>query len=319
MRFNRLDLNLLVALDHLLHLRSVSGAAERLNMTQSAMSNALLRLRQYFDDDLLVKVGRRLELTPRGEALKDAVRDVLVRVEWTIATKSQFDPAHSDREFNILVSDYTLATLVPRILAQCQKVARHIRFNFLYQYDVPERLLDRGDVDLVIIPTEFCSRRHPSDVVLEEEFLGIVWKHGKLAQKKEISRRDFLEASHVVMQPGCGAQSLESMYFRQLGLVRQVDVTTYSFNTIPWLIVSTDRIATIHARLARQAEAMLPIKVVRLPFRLPRMRQSMQWHRYRSQDAGLVWLRAMIREAGMDSGHIGKARSPTSGRPRRIA
>jgi LysR family transcriptional regulator, nod-box dependent transcriptional activator len=81
MRFNRLDLNLLVALDHLLHLRSVSGAAERLNMTQSAMSNALLRLRQYFDDDLLVKVGRRLELTPRGEALKDAVRDVLVRVE----------------------------------------------------------------------------------------------------------------------------------------------------------------------------------------------------------------------------------------------
>ena len=113
MRFNKLDLNLLVALDHLLNLRSVSGAAARMNMTQSAMSNALLRLREYFGDDLLVKIGRRMELTPRGEALKDAVRDVLVRVEWTIATTADFDPAQSDRQFNVLVSDYTLATLVP--------------------------------------------------------------------------------------------------------------------------------------------------------------------------------------------------------------
>ena len=113
MRFNKLDLNLLVALDHLLNLRSVSGAAARMNMTQSAMSNALLRLREYFGDDLLVKIGRRMELTPRGEALKDAVRDVLVRVEWTIATTADFDPARSDRQFNVLVSDYTLATLVP--------------------------------------------------------------------------------------------------------------------------------------------------------------------------------------------------------------
>src|SRR5579862_6764962 len=109
MRYNKLDLNLLVALDHLLHLRSVSGAAERMNMTQSAMSNALFRLREYFKDDLLVKIGRRMELTPRAESLKDAVRDILVRVEWTVAATSQFDPARSERQFNVLVSDYSLA------------------------------------------------------------------------------------------------------------------------------------------------------------------------------------------------------------------
>ena len=67
MRFNKLDLNLLVALDHLLNLRNVSEAAARMNMTQSAMSNALLRLREYFDDNLLVKIGRQMELTPRAE------------------------------------------------------------------------------------------------------------------------------------------------------------------------------------------------------------------------------------------------------------
>ena len=299
MRFNKLDLNLLVALDHLLHLRSVSGAAAHMNMTQSAMSNALLRLRDYFDDDLLVKIGRRLELTPRGESLKDAVRDVLVRVEWTIATPSEFDPAKSDRQFTILVSDYTLATLIPQVLTLCQGVSQTVRFNFLHQVDAPERLLERGDVDLLIIPSEFCSRRHPFEVILEEEFCAIVWSRGKLAGGK-LSRRDFVEASHVVMQPPGGVQSLESVFFKQYGVSRRVDVTTYSFSTMPLLVAGTERIATVHRRLARQAEQALPIKILDLPFRIPKMKQAAQWHKYRSQDAGLIWLREVIRQSAKD-------------------
>ena len=296
MRFNKLDLNLLVALDHLLHLRSVSGAAERMNMTQSAMSNALLRLREYFNDDLLVKFGRRMELTPRAEALKDPVRDVLVRVEWTVATTSEFDPAQSERQFNILVSDYTLATLVPRILARCARISESLRFSFQHQVDSPERLLDRGDVDLLIIPSEFCSRRHPSEVILQEEFRAIVWSEGKLAGRR-LTRREFTKASHVVMQPPSGAQSLESVYFKQYDVTRRNDVTTYNFSTIPHLIVGTDRIATIHGRLAQLAQRTLPIRIIDLPFRLPKMKQVVQWHKYRSQDAGLIWLRSIIREA----------------------
>jgi LysR family nod box-dependent transcriptional activator len=293
MRFKRLDLNLLVALDHLLNLRSVSAAAERMSLTQSAMSNALQRLRDYFDDDLLVKVGRRLELTPRAEALKGPVRDVLVRVEWTIATTSQFDPSISARQFTLLVSDYSLATLIPRVLARCRKVAQTVRFNFLHQVESPERLLDRGDVDLVMIPYDFCSKRHPAEVILEERFCAIVWRHGNLARGK-LTRREFADASHIVMQPPGGAHSLESMYFKQQGVERRIDVTSYSFNTIPHLIVGTDRIATLHERLARQAERTLPIKVLELPIRLPKMKQAVQWHKYRSQDAGLIWLRDLI-------------------------
>ena len=296
MRFKNLDLNLLVALDQLLHLRSVSGAALRLNMTQSAMSNALGRLRGYFGDDLLVKVGRQLELTPRADALKDAVRDVLVRVDWTIAATSEFDPTKSDRKFNILTSDYTLATLAPEALRRCREASRTISFNFLHQYDTPENLLNRGDVDLVIIPQDFCARAHPHEVLYEEEFRAIVWKHGALA-KTRITRREFSEASHVVMQPPGNAQSLETVYFRRQDIIRRAEVTTYSFNTIPLLVIGTDRIATIHSRLARQAEQLLPIRIVDIPFRLPKMKQAMQWHKFRTQDAGLIWLRGVFREA----------------------
>ena len=76
----------------MLRLRSISRAAEQMNMSQSAMSNALTRLRQYFDDQILVQVGRRLELTPRAEAMQDAVRDILVRVDAAISSESEFDP-----------------------------------------------------------------------------------------------------------------------------------------------------------------------------------------------------------------------------------
>ena len=296
MRFNKLDLDLLVALDHLLHLRSVSAAAQHMNMTQSAMSNALFRLRDYFGDALLVKIGRRMELTPRAEALKDPVRDVLVRVEWTVAATSEFDPAHSERQFSILVSDYTLATLVPVLLRLCGGVSNSIRFNFQPQVEIPERLLERGDVDLMIIPTEFRAKTHPSEVIFEEEFRAIVWSGGALAGKR-LTRAAFSQASHVVMQPPAGAQSLESVYFKQHEVTRRQDVTTFNFATLPHLVVGTDRIATIHGRLARQAQRTMPIEIVDLPFRLPRMKQSVQWHKYRSQDAGLIWLRGMIREA----------------------
>ena len=260
MRFNKLDLNLLVALDHLLPtLRSVSEAGARMNMTQPAMSNALLRLREYFDDDLLVKIGRRLELTRRAVSLRDAVRDVLVRIEWTIATTRAISIRRSShRQFNVLVSRLHPRDVDPEGFALCRRADATVRFNFLHQVDGPERLLDRGDVDLLIIPKEFCSRRHPFEIILEEQFCAIAWSAGKLAKEK-LTRRSFAEASHVVMQPPGGAQSLESVFFKQYDLVRRAEVMTYSFNTMALLVVGTDRIATIHRRLAEQVARLLAI------------------------------------------------------------
>ena len=183
MRYQKLDLNLLAALDLLLTHRSVSVAATEMRMTQSAMSNALSRLRDYFGDDLLVKVGRRLEPTPRAEALREPVREVLTRVDWTIAAQPTFNPAQSDRVFNLLVSDYTLATLIPEILKLCRDAHSRVRFNFRQQVVGPERLLDRGDLDLLIIPETFASKNHPFEPLLEESFCAIAWSDGRHAAR----------------------------------------------------------------------------------------------------------------------------------------
>ena len=145
MRFNRLDLNLLVALDALLVERSITKAAERLNLSPSATSNALSRLREYFDDELLVQVGRRMEPTPRAQGLQDAVRDVLVRVDSAIAIQPNFDPATSDRVFRIFVSDYTQMVLLPHVLTLADAARCTARFEFLPQVSNPVSELERGE------------------------------------------------------------------------------------------------------------------------------------------------------------------------------
>jgi DNA-binding transcriptional LysR family regulator len=116
MRFERLDLNLLVALDSLIEEKSVTAAADAQHLTQSAMSAALNRLREYFQDSLLVPAGRKMILTPKAEELAGPVREVLMLIRSTVATPLHFDPQTSDRRFYVVSSDYVYAVLLAEAL-----------------------------------------------------------------------------------------------------------------------------------------------------------------------------------------------------------
>ena len=297
MRFNKLDLNLLVALDAMLDLQSISRAAERLHMSQSSMSNALARLRDYFEDDLLVQVGRKMQLTARAETLRDAVHDILLRVDTTITAQPRFDPAQSDREFRISVSDYTMVTLAPHLLALAGAQSKTVRFSLLPQVGQPELALERGAADLLVVPKDYCSPDHPLDTLFEETFCCAVWRGSRLAGAA-LTVDAYAAAGHVAMQPpGDARPAFESWFMQRFGLQRRVDVSTFSFVGAPALVVGTDRIATVHARLARQAAIGLPIVLLPLPLPMPAMEQAMQWHKYRSTDPGLLWLRGLMRAA----------------------
>lgn len=297
MRFNKLDLNLLVALDALLAECSITRAAERLHMSASAMSSALARLREYFEDDLLVQVGRRMEITPRAEVLRDAVRDVLMRIDAGIAAQPQFDPAQADREFRVSVSDYSQATLVPHLMALTWRQAPTLRFNFVPQVDNPQRALERGEVDLLVIPQGMGSEHHPTETLFNERFTCVVWSGSELA-RQPLSFEAYTAAGHVVMQPvSPTGYSFETWFVQRYGVSRRVDVRTYSFLAAAQLVQGTDRIATVHHRLALRLQRMLPITLLEPPFPIPEMQQSMQWHKYRSLDPAIVWLRALLHDA----------------------
>jgi LysR family transcriptional regulator, nod-box dependent transcriptional activator len=299
MRFNRLDLNLLVALDALLTERSITRAGERLNLSPSATSNALARLREYFDDQLLVQVGRRMDLTPRAEGLQEAVRDVLLRVDSTIAIQPAFDAARSDRVFRIFVSDYTQLVFVPHLLALAHAERCSVGFEFLPQVAHPQRALERGEADLLIIPRHFLSPDHPEELLYTEDFVCVVWRDGTLA-RGTLSFERYLAAGHVVMQPqGNTGDSFEAWFAKRFGVTRRVAVTSYGFSALPAMVVGTDLVATVHARLARAMQAAWPITLHPPPLPITPMEQGVQWHKYRTQDPGLAWLRQLLRRAAV--------------------
>lgn len=297
MRFNRLDLNLLVALDALLTERSVTRAAQRLSLSPSATSDALSRLRDYFGDELLVQVGRRMEPTPRAEALQQAVRDVLVRVDSTITMQPSFDPTQSDRIFKIFASDYTQLVVCPHVMAAAAAQRSTVSFEFLPQVDNPQRDLERGEADLLVLPRSLMSAEHPHEVLYEERFVCVVWSGSELARVPLTTER-YLAAGHVIMRPQeRRAHTFEDAFIRKRGVERRVVATSYGFAPMAGLLLGTELIATLHVRLARQMERVWPLAIVPCPIDIAPMEQAIQWHTYRTQDQGIVWLRSLFQQA----------------------
>lgn len=302
MRFKHLDLNLLVALDAMLRERNISRAAESVHLSQSAMSNALARLREYFDDQLLVPVGRQMEPTPRAEALAEAVRDVLVRVDATIATHPEFIPAESHRVFRLLVSEYTTTVLIPTLLELVWQESKNIGFDLLPQSRDPARLLAEGEADILIMPDAYLGSEHPTARLYEDDYVCVVWT-GNTAIGDTLGLADYLAAPHVVAQMGPNRKSVfEDWFLKSFGTTRKVQVVTPSLVAPCRLIIGTDRIATVQARLAREAVKTLPVRILAAPFKIPHMVQTMQWHKYRTQDPGIAWLRDRLHEAARQIG-----------------
>lgn len=300
MRFKKLDLNLLVALDALLTEKNVTRAGERVFLSQSTMSNALSRLRHYFDDELLVSVGGRMELTPRAELLHDAVRDVLVRIDTTIAAKPAFDPTQSDREFTLFVSDYSMEVLIPGMLALSSQQNSRVRFNLKPQVSQPHRHLERGEADLLIIPQRFCSADHPVELLFDDHFVCVLWKDSPLAQG-ELTHERYFSARHITMRPPDGSMPVfDTWLAADQGLKRDVGLTTYSFSAIPHLVVGTDLIGTIHARLTQHVQPGLPVAIRPVPVKTQALNQTMQWHKYLTRDPGIIWLRGLLKQAAMN-------------------
>lgn len=295
MRFNKLDLNLLVVLNALLSECNISRAAEKLYLSQSATSSALGRLRAYFEDELLVSAGRQLVLTPRAKELVEPVREVLMRIDTTIAAQPVFDPATETRAFTFLVSDYTTAVLLPPLLEVLYREAPGIRIHLRDQSDRPGDVLELGDADFMVIPSQYLAKEHPSAMLFEEDYLCVTWEHNRRV-REHLTFDDYLACGHVIATFASAnpLSTFDGWFMESYDVKRRVEVTAPTMAALPALVVGTDRIATVHRRIALRAQASLPVKVWEPPPRIPRLVQSLQWHRHRNNDPAICWLRDRI-------------------------
>jgi len=302
MHLRGLDLNLLVALDVLLKVRNVTRASERLHLSQSGMSTALGRLREYFGDQLLVPIGRKMILTPLAESLAVPVSNILIQVQSVIDHTPTFNAAESERSITIMCSDYVASTFLPKLSKRLQTEAPKISIDLISQEAYLDGPLTRGEVDFVILLQQFASPDHPSETLFSENHVCIAWDQNDTIGDA-LTFEKYMSATHVVARFGENrTASIDSWVADSFDQKRIVDVSVMNFLAIPYHVVGTDRLATVHARLAEIYARALPIRVLPLPFEVPPIAVALQWHKYNDGHPTMTWLRSLILEIGKEFG-----------------
>jgi LysR family transcriptional regulator, nod-box dependent transcriptional activator len=310
MRFQRLDLNLLVALDALLSERSVSLAAERIFLSQSATSSALGRLRDYFGDDLLVVKGRQMVLTARAEELVEPVRAVLDQIRTTISVSPPFDPATSDRLIRLMASDYVTEVLLANALNELAAVAPNMRFEIAPMAEGLVEALDRSIVEILITIDYAISADHPSQILFEDDHVVIGWA-GNPAMAQPMTKDLYFELGHVTARfAKARIPAFEDWFARRQKQQRRVEIIAPSFLSVPAMVIGSNRIATVHRRLAERLAEYLPLVVREPPFAIPSIREAIQWHISNNNDPAIRWVverlvvAAAARAARPDDGKV---------------
>ena len=294
MRLDNFDLNLLVALDALLTERSVTKAAERLNVTQSAMSASLKRLRQSFGDELLVQSGRNMVPTAIALSLAPQITEGLLRFRSLLSTGTAFDPAKSKRRFRIAASDYIATVLLAPLQRQFESESPGIAMEIsLPQEDTADRLA-KGDFDLVLTPSEFAAPGHPSELLFEERQVVVGWNENPIFDR-ELDLQCFHQARHASVRID-GRNTFTENALAKLGIEVRAEVIAPSFIQLPHFLPGTTLIALMHERLALHMAKILPLAIVAPPFAIPPMREIAQFHSARSGDTGLAWLLKQMRQ-----------------------
>lgn len=299
MSLRRIDANLLVALQALLRERNVTRAARSVGLSQSAMSHALARLRAQLGDELLVSGGRELALTPRARALAPDVERAALCLERVFAPAPAFDPATSDRTFQIAGTDnlglYVLPALLARLATEAPSAS--VRFHALTKDWAA--LLRRGQLDLKLGRKYAIADDLRADDLVTERFVCVV-RRGHPALARTLTVEDYARLRHVVVTPthavGDPVGSVVDDALARRGLRRHVAATVPSFLLAPFVVASSDLALTTSARLLGKAATKLALREVELPMKLRPYTLSQVWAARMDGDDGLAWLRRAIAE-----------------------
>lgn len=303
MHLDKFDLNLLVALDMLLAEKHVTRAAEKLCISQPAMSAALARLRAYFDDELLTKVGMVLELTPRAQELAGEVRDLIFRIRSTLKTEPSFDPATGEREMRLIMSDYAATVIAPILVRALLADAPQVRV--LIEHLTPNSLtqIDRGFADFCLtveqrelLEDSIITQSLSGAPLFEDEFV-VVMDAESPGAKQPMTIDRFTTLPYVEVRLAHDVFSVVDMAIRRSGLTMHPIAVMPSFLEAVELVPGTQLVAVIPRRLANLLCPARGLVVLPSPISLPRLRETLIWHRRNDADPAHVWFRSCLHQA----------------------
>lgn len=302
MQLNRFDLNLLIALDALLHEKNVTRAAERVYVSQPAMSAALQKLRDYFDDPLLVRVGRDMELTPRGLSLVEPVREALLRIQQTLGTQPTFDPATVRRVFTVIVTDEAAPKLVAAVLRRLARDAPGIQCHIEQISQTSLTRLEYGDADLCLCLdlVRLYGIRGFAETLRTVELRPVRWVcavcRDHPSVRDELTLEQYRSLPHVFARPSGHTAPVEELVRRLLNFDLDVRATAQSLLELPFMLPGTPLAATLPERVASLVAPVVPLRTLALPFDALDSHEVLVWHKRNEPDPGHAWLRSLFIE-----------------------
>ena len=291
---SRLDLNLLVSLDALLTERSVTRAAERLHLSQPALSASLARLRTHFGDPILARRGNTYELTPLAVLLADHTATALEAARRVFESQASWDPSESTREFSIYGSDYSIATIGSAVSRLASERAPGIRLRFMLHNpmivaDAPTRL---RAVDGILIPHGFLSDLPYADL-WHDRWVGIRADDGS----DDPTMADLADRPWVLTWHARDAYTSAARQIQQLGIELRVEAVVESFLAIGQFVAGTRRLGMVHESIAASIEGSAAVRRFELPFDATPVSNAIWWHPIHDRDVEHEWLRGLFVEA----------------------
>jgi DNA-binding transcriptional LysR family regulator len=290
-RLRAADLNLLPVLRELLRTRNVTRAAAALHMSQSAVSEALGRLRLQFGDPLLVRSGRGMAPTRLAEALTPKVEQALAAVE-TAVEKPHFEPSRIAREFLVATADTIILAVGTRLVSRLAREAPRLSVQFINPQHVDPAALHSGALDLIVLPRgALKDRRLKSLALYREEFVAIA-RRGHPGIRGNLSRQQIAALTTVAYRSDQASPLIGTL---RRGKLDQMRVP--QFTLLPFLVERTDAVALLQRHIALLYARILDIQIVELPNRPPPLEVRAYWSTIHHEDAAHRWFRGLLQEA----------------------
>lgn len=300
MNVHDIDLNLLRVFDAVRRERGVTPAAARLRLTQPAVSNALARLRKLLGDALFVRTAAGMDPTPFARELSEPVRQALALLESALAHGPGFDPGSSSRAFRFYMSDLGQVEFLPPLVEQVHRLAPGVRLEAV-AVDL-EHIADELAAGALDLAVGFLPSLGPPIArrgLFRDPYVCLM-RAGHPMAGRPLTRKRFLEASHVLVSYRAGGHRVIEEALERAGVGRRIALRVPHFTVVPMVLERTDLILTLPARVARVYERRGDLKAMALPVPIEPAEVAVHWHERFAADPGNRWLRERVVELFAD-------------------
>ncbi len=290
MRLPNVDLNLFVVFDAVYEERNLTRAGRVLHITQPAVSNALKRLRQVFNDPLFVRVPHGVSPTPVANNISSMVKEALHLLNNSITKSEEFLPDTADKTFKFSVHDIDEAVLIPKLMEQLHKVAPQVSIEC---YSIPRRDVEgelaAGSIDFALAVPLFASPQLRSRQIITDRYVCVI-RDGHPQVKLNLTLETYLELEHIHVSARRGGIGHVDLALDRLGRRRNIQLRMKNHIAAPQVVAATDLALTIPRSVAN----LTSLNVLELPFNVETVNQFLYWHKTADRDQANIWMRNLL-------------------------